>query len=610
MPVRLLNTLISFSLFLATSYATFSSDLRRGTNVTSIDSTHLAQLSKKSNFFYRKKNIDSSLYFDRLLLKEASHIKNLQYIARAANNLAYYHKLYGQKDSSFYYYNFSKNLNKKAANHLEVGKNLLSISLLLKSVNDFFGAKQTLVEAITYLKKTSNRRFLASAYNELGTNNKKLLNYDDAIFYYKKAIGQSDKEADIVIYKNNLALVYKEQEKYGIAATMLGQILEEYELDTQSVSYSRILHNKTYCNWKNGETDVVPRFLKALQIRLENKDYRGLVSSYTDLSEYYSRKDRNLAKSYLDSLILVSKKTGILEGELDALKLLVQLDTKNVTYRDRYIYLRDSLYAQDLKVNTKFAKMMYDDQIEKRRLAELENRAIKQAAILAEQKSKNIFYLALASILLIAGISFIYILRQRYKKEKLTAVYDTEKRISERLHDGMSNDFFEIIIDLQQNDRILKEQLIDKLDKVYRQTRNISHENSSIITGSGFFTELKKMFTSFQADHPRIVLKGMDSVPWEQVEAHKCIVIHRAVRELLINMKKHSSSKFVVFQFDYTNKTIHIRYQDNQTKLNQEVKKGIGLLNTENRIEAAGGQFIFVNNEDGGIRASISIPVS
>lgn len=572
------------------------------------DSIRLKYLTKKSDSFFSKGVIDSALVYDRMLLKESFESNNLFYSASASSNLGYYHKEHGQKDSSFYYYNLSKNLYEQADDSLNTGKKLLSLGLLQKNASDFFGAKETLVEAISFLEWIGEKRFLASVYNELATNNKKLLNFEDAVRYYKKAIEITDSRKDETTYKNNLALVYKERGEYIRAISILSSLIRDTILNKKSNDFARILHNYTYCKWKNGKENVLDSFLLALKIRKENQDLRGLISSYTDLSEFYHSQDKNISKAYIDSLSLLAKRIKMPEGELDALIGYFKFDPNNIKYKDRYIFLRDSLYKQELKVKTQFAKMKYDDKLEKERLLALENQTIRQNIILAEEKSQKILFISLTGILLLGSICFFLIWRQRHVREKLNEVYNTEKRISEQLHDCMANDVFGLITQVQRNEHVDSEMLLQKLDNIYYQTRNISHENGAIMTGANFYWELNDLFSSYQDNDCFIILKGLDSIVWDSLQEHKCIALYRSLKELLTNMRKHSKASLVSFQFENLKNSIRISYQDNGIGINQGFQKGIGLKNTENRIRAIGGNSIFGINKNGGMKATISIP--
>ena len=77
---------------------------------------------------------------------------------------------------------------------------------------------------------------------------------------------------------------------------------------------------------------------------------------------------------------------------------------------------------------------------------------------------------------------------------------------------------------------------------------------------------------------------------------------------ILVNMKKHAPASLVLLKFEDESGKLHISYSDNGVGINTKSIKGIGIINTENRIKAVGGTFIFGGNEGNGAKAKISIP--
>lgn len=572
------------------------------------DSTHLNALYQKGLLHFQLHQHDSFFYYNHLLLKKGLGNEDVSFTGKATFNLAYYFdELVKSPDSAYYYYNASKNALLKLGDSIGVGRKLLNIATIQKLHNDFFGAKETLTEAISFLPHDKDPKFLASAYNELATNHKKLLNYKDAIHFYYKAIETSNSPEDIIIYKNNLSLVYKEKGEYTNAIVILDEIFKDSILKSNPTEYARILDNLTYNQWKNGKTNVESDFLQALKIRKEQHDLRGMVSSYDGLSEFYTDKNFKKAKAHLDSLIMISKKIEMPEGELEALKRLMILEPKKHKHKDRYIFLKDSLYKQELKVKTQFAKMKYDDQQEKAHLLALETETAQKEVQLAKQETQSILFLSLSGLLLLGGTSLYLLLRQRHKKEKLQEVYNTEKRISQDLHDGLANDVFGLMANIQGK-KHKDEELISKLDDIYQVTRQISHENAAIKIGKEFKDELTSLISTYQNSGTNLLTKGINNIDWERFESPKCVAIHRSIKELLVNMKKHSQASLVSLQFQNQNNKLIIVYSDNGVGFKPEALPGIGLVNTENRINAVGGKFIFEPKQGYGTKVKISIP--
>ncbi|MDO5979252.1 tetratricopeptide repeat-containing sensor histidine kinase [Flavivirga spongiicola] len=573
-----------------------------------LDSLALAVISQKGFLHLQQQENDSFFYYNRFLAKQSQKIDNKRYKAIASFNLGYYYDEFSNfPDSAFYYYRIAKNVFLKAGDSVKVGEATMNIAMLQNVQNNFFGAKESLVEALQYLSKSSEKKYLASIYNELATNNHKLLNYRDAIEYYQKAIAITDVKSHVVSYQNNLAFSYIEQGNYNRATSMLQELLMDSLLQKGSTRYARILHNLSYAQWRNGKDSVLPAFLEALKIRKNKKDKRGQIQSYTNLGEYYADQNPKKASRYLDTVIQLAKEIKSPKAETDALQLLMKLYAKNIAYRDRYIFLKDSLYQQELKVKTQFAKMRYDDQQEKEQILRLQRVAAEEKAALAVQKGQKILFLSLSGLLLIGGVLLYYALRQRYKKEKLKEVYKTEKQISKRLHDELSNDIYGLMAAIEQSPNVDSPYLLDGLEKIYKHTRTISHDHREIATGTEFAVELKDTLGAFYNKETTVMVKGLETIAWEKVPEYKCVAIHRSLKEFMVNMKKHSEASLVAIDFKQDRKQLHITYSDNGIGMDASQKFGVGLNNTVSRIAGVNGKIKF--DSENGHRTKIDIVI-
>ena len=168
---------------------------------------------------------------------------------------------------------------------------------------------------------------------------------------------------------------------------------------------------------------------------------------------------------------------------------------------------------------------------------------------------------------MLSGVSLYFVLRQRHKKEKLQEVYNTEKRISQDLHDGLANDVFGLMTKIQSKNNE-NEVVLNQLEGIYQTTRQISHENAAIKTGVDFIMELNELISNYQNNDTTIVVKGMRTIDWSQMEEQKCVIIHRSLKELLVNMKKHAQASLVSLQFEKQKNKLIISYTDNGVGFN------------------------------------------
>jgi signal transduction histidine kinase len=146
---------------------------------------------------------------------------------------------------------------------------------------------------------------------------------------------------------------------------------------------------------------------------------------------------------------------------------------------------------------------------------------------------------------------------------------------------------------------------------VYEKSRDISYEK----TESGneekdFSEEISELIGSFNNENVKTYLAGNDKNIWFKVEETIKDEIYQIIRELLVNMKKHSKADRVVFRFERENDVIKIYYTDNGIGISGDVIHKNGLSSTVSRMESMNGEIIFDNKTEKGLKINISFPVS
>lgn len=190
-------------------------------------------------------------------------------------------------------------------------------------------------------------------------------------------------------------------------------------------------------------------------------------------------------------------------------------------------------------------------------------------------------------------ITIVYLLRERYKKDKLLAEYRTEKRISRKLHDEIANEIYSTMLFIDSADVIAgtkKELVLQQLDAIYKATRDISRENNEIDTGPHFPIQLKLMLKLYSDTNVNVLIIGVDRVNWGETDSINKIATFRILQELMVNMKKHSSASVVVLTFEQQNNLIKITYSDNGKGITGNSFEGRNAFkNIKARVEDIGG---------------------
>lgn len=583
-----------------------SLDTIRHTNSKQVDTITLEKLIQKSEFYGTKDQKDSVFKYDNLLKNIATKANLLPYRAKGESYVAYDFREIEQYDSAFFYYNKAKNTYRILKDSVQVGKKLIEMAKIQYRQADYYGSKESITEALEYLDFKKDASYWPVAMNELGNNYFALKDYNNAVKSYKKAILNEKNTLHKILYKNNLANVYADNNQETLAIDLLEEVLNNIPSDFDKIEYARLVHNLAVARWKCNNKDAFEDFQKALKIRRSYKDQWGLLSSYTSLLYYYYETDKKLAIQYADSIIQISKTTHTPNSEKEALTALLQLQPGNQKNKDRYIFISDSLAKNELKVKNQYAFFRYQNQLEKDQILMLQAQSARRKAELAEQKNQKIIFLGVIGLLILLTIFIVYYLKQRNFKERLQERHNTEKRISQQLHDELANDVFGLMMKMENREHDTEH--LKLIEDIYTRVRNISHENSPINSHDDFLEDLKNLIKSFNSKEVKIITKGLEDIHWNLLEEEKCIVLYRTINELLVNMKKHSKASLVGLQFLYHKKNIRLSYKDNGVGFPDDLTFGFGLNNTVSRIQNSRGSFNFTSKLGNGISIEILVP--
>nr|WP_299214964.1 tetratricopeptide repeat-containing sensor histidine kinase [uncultured Allomuricauda sp.] len=576
----------------------------------------IGQLSyQKTWIHYSSGQYDSLIFFDEHLFQDSIEDFDLYYIAKQRYLMGYYFsEIAHNSDKAFQNYTLSKSYYEQIGDSSWVGRNLLNMGTIQKDYNDFFGSKETLTEALKFLKPKSETVYISQCYNLLATNHRKLLNYSDAIKYYNQAITITSSKKDRLIYQNNLAVTYTDNAQYEDAIVILESISQDSILIQTRGEYARVLDNLAYAKWFSGKEHKAEPFIDALKIRTQNSDKRGLIASYTHLGEFYSKNNADKAKSYFHTVIQLSKTLKNPRAEKDALKFLMNLEPKDVKLRDRYVFLQDSLYQQELKVKTQFAKYKYDDKLKQESILRLEKENAEKELEVTKQRTQKIILSSIGAFIsvLFGFVGYYFVQRtKRLRKEKevaaLEATYKTEEELSRRLHDDYGGRLNQTMLLVQNNADKLH--ILDSLEELYDQSRDFSREINDVETGENFWEGLLAMLQFKTPSNTRLFLKGGKETDWSSVPTLTKKVVFKVLQELMINMVRHSQASAIAVTFETVGKTLKISYADDgvgASKKAMHLKNG--LRNTEKRIRAIHGTITFDSKEGDGFRAQIEIP--
>jgi len=521
-----------------------------------------------------------------------------------------------KSDSAFYYYNKAKSICNPvtdADNYVSV---LNSMGEIQQTHGDYAGSEVTINEALPYLKyvkKVSQRwnSYIIQSINYLNT-----FDYKKAIFYNERALQLKTEEWRKLAAKNNIAVILMEEGKHKESIQIFLSLITKKEVSKNYQFLGKTLDNIGFCYFKISDSKKALSYLnKSLEIRKKANKSFDLGKIYIHYAKFYEESDPVLAKKYMLNSYKKFSAINCIDERLATLQLIIKNSSNQELkkYATIYVDLTDSVFEIRQKSKNQFAKIKYDSKKEREENLKLNTHKAENELQLERQKNRNI----ISYIMIILSLSLIIVLyfylTSRGNREKIEATYNSETRIAKKLHDELANDIYHTMAFAESNNLSLpenREQLLNNLDIIYSRTTDISKENSPIVTSEKYIFYLKEMISGFNTPNINLLLNGIETISWSEIEKNKKIIVYRVVQELLVNMKKHSNAALVGINFKKTNNSIIITYSDNGKGIDiNSITFKNGLHNIENRILAVKGEIDIDSTLGKGFKVFIKFPV-
>lgn len=508
-------------------------------------------------------------------------------------------------DSAYYYYNLAKNAYLDIKDSSGVGRSLVNMAIIQQENGDYYGSIETSLEGNRYLKNVNDtivRATLGSSYNNMGISSSYLYDYENAVKSYNQALKYANKPDDIALYHNNLGDALMSLKYYKAAEQNFILALRTKD----KLSYARALNNLARARFdENSNYNPLPELYKALKIREENNNLPGQNSSYATLSNYFLDKDKEKALEYAKKMLAVSIQSGSEEDQLQALQKIVKLDKENyLKYFNEFQILNESLQISKTKSKNQFAIVRYEVKQQNDRYQKLveDNKF---------DRIKRNFAISILIIILIVGIFWYRKRKIRLEQEKELEIKNTQLKISKKVHDVVANGIYQVMTKIENQEHFDKVKALDELEFVYEKSRDISYEkNDAPDEEKDICEKISELIGSFKNESVNTYVAGNEKILWENISKTTQDEVYQIIRELLVNMRKHSGATIVSFRFERTENRISIRYSDNGVGIPGDVLYKNGLSSTVSRIEAIRGAIIFDTKTEKGLKINISFPVS
>lgn len=516
---------------------------------------------------------------------------------------------FGEKDAAFAKYIEARAAYEKGGDSLLMANVLLRMSFIYHEYNDYTEMQSVTVEAMKLIRDTDSL-YQKSALMQLGISEIFLGNSDAAVAHFLNCRKYITEPYEELLVQNNIATAYHNAGQYEKAYGYLKRAMSSPHLADTAYVKGLILDNFGYCAYRLGKKEAAQHLLEALKLREASRDTLRWIASCLNLAEGLSKENPEQALSYALKAEELSSLNGSDDDRLLALKYLIEHHPNQNSYAKTYIRVNDSLRDSRQKSRNAFAALRYNYSVERQQKLELEAAKAEAEAEASQQALAKFAWLGTAILLLFSAVVTVVHLRRKAKLARIEATYDTEVRISQRLHDELANEAHQAILLAETQDLSKpgqKENILELLDTVYRRARGISRENGAVPPGEDFGIRLNEVIAPYSAVC-QIVISGLNQVPWIQFPEEVRIAVYRSIQELLVNMKKYSGCTHAIFRFGTSDSQLEITYSDNGKGCSlQEKKNGLSIM--ENRISAIGGSIRFESADGKGFRAVIKLPI-
>lgn len=498
-------------------------------------------------------------------------------------------------NSAFYYFNEAAI---KSEDRLLKANAYNRMATMLFNAGDFFDCQEAVMKSQKLLdeKNPTDSGYLLSNYNLLGRSYFEQKTYDSAIVFFQKAAKFQGKRKLNPMLINNLAVAYQKNEDYPKAKSLLQFVIDHSKQDTDL--YAMALSNMARTKWlENPSYYAVPELLLALKLREMKFSRLGQSASFSHLADYYfdSRPDSSLF--FANKLYHVAQSP---DTKLDAIEKLTMVSPSKNTkdYLSIYYKLNDSLIQARNSSRNQFAVVRYAAERTEAENQRLRRRYFKQNIYLYS-------ILAGSMMLLVLGLVLYRRRKRRIEQDSQQRVRDHQLKTSKKVHDVVANGLYGIMTDLEHRDEIDREPLLDKIELLYEQSRDISYDQPLRELGD-YSTQIHRLLSAFRTADTKILIAGNHEMIWTRLAAHEKKELEYVLQEFMVNMSKHSRAQNVVIKFSEETDRLNIHYKDDGIGLSSAFKAGNGLRNTETRIKNLGGTIIF----DGmtGMKIEISLP--
>ena len=342
--------------------------------------------------------------------------------------------------------------------------------------------------------------------------------------------------------------------------------------------------------------------------------YWGLAQNHFHLGHYKQ------ADEYLSKAITVARDLHALQ-ELTKLYLLgseihekMDHNSRALSFRKQYEFLNDSLIDAETRQNIHKLEIEYQTAQKEKAIAD-QQLIIAQNNLEMARKDRFIFLWSMVAVMLLSAIIiFIVVYRNKQKRnaeklqlmrkqnelQVLNALMEGEERersrLARELHDGvggiLSASKMHLSI-IQDEERFATKasklkNVSSLLDQAAQEIRTIAHNLfPDILLMHDLDVALSNFCQRMRNAGLNIEYYCLGKIP--KLNNRFKLIVYRAVQELVNNVMKHAHADHVLVQLSKHDNMMTIVVEDNGVGFDDNVQKGMGLLNLTEKVKNLDG---------------------
>lgn len=599
---------------------------------------HISRNDLNKSLYYFKNSLKLLYYLDsNSYFKDSAYFKTK--LAEALIGIGLCEQKLGHTTEALKYVNKALIIGKSINDNRIEAKSMHNMALIYNDLGDFNQALDYSFKALAKRNKFNYQVSNASTYNLIGSIYSKINDNKNALKYtlFSHKLLQDDSLANkqlLIANTINLAIMYAVYNNKTIAESYFNtanELIFKYKIFSVLPGY--YTQRAAFYEEQGNLTRATEYNLLALKVAGSNK--REASNAHLYLGSIYFKKGKynKALKHGLNSLNISLEINSDIGRIIIQQKLVIKIYKKLKNHRVALVYSEDltrrldSLAVTSTKFNLSKTKELFDFERsilldkEKEKTMQVElNQKIKRQEIIRN----GIFVFAILIIIILVLAVITYSNKVKSKQQMMEKLEENHKqstqsliqeqrlirlqsilngqeterrRVAEELHDGVGGSLAGIklkLVAFAENNLInfaSIENIIENIDSVYKEIRNISHNLiPPQLSDNSFTFSIDNLIIDVKSNtRINITIDYLNKEKLNSINKEVQVALFRIMQELLKNAVSHAQCNLIEIAINQYEDEITIVFEDNGIGFYPDATKGIGLRNIQSRVNALNG---------------------